>query len=365
MKILFVQGTEKISGGERIALDIANNLRNDFESVFFLPQKPTEEALGFYKEFNPHYPKKIGFREVIKELINVINLIKPDIIHAQGTRAAFFIKLAYLVRSKKERFIYTLHGIHFIHKTFPFNRLFLIFERLTNKLADTLICVGEDDFNLAKKLRLIKEEKLILIKNGIDFKKFESIEKGFLREKFNIKNEIIITTACRLHYQKDVETLIRSINLLRNYPLIFFIVGDGPERKKLEILTKNFGLENKVKFLGFQKEVEKILADSDIFVLSTKWEGLPLVILEALALKKPVIGSAVGGVKELIKDNLNGFLFQLGSEKELAQKIRILIGDENLRKKFGENGFNPIKENYNLQEMINGYSKHYENSSSK
>jgi len=234
----------------------------------------------------------------------------------------------------------------------------LVWEIFTNRIfVDYLICVGKDDYVLAKKLKLLSLNKLKLIENGINVEEFENIERGFLRNKFGLKDQKILVTICRLHYQKDVKTLIKAVNLLRNENLILFIVGDGPDRKNLEKLVDDLNLKGKVKFLGFQKEVKKILKDSDIFILSTRWEGLPIVVLEAWVSKVPVIVSNVHGIKSLIRDKEDGLLFEFGNEKNLAEKIKTLIENEELKEKLMNNGYLKVKNEYNLNKTIKQYKK--------
>jgi glycosyltransferase involved in cell wall biosynthesis len=249
-----------------------------------------------------------------------------------------------------------LHGIHFIRRKSPFNYIFLFWEIFTNKIfVDKLVCVGKDDYDLAKKIKLINEKKLLLIENGINVEEYQNIPEGFLRKKFNLQNKKILLTICRLHYQKDVKTIIKSINLLKDEDLVLFIVGDGPDRKELEELVNNLNLQEKIKFLGFKKEVKEILKDADIFILSTRWEGLPIVILEAWASKVPVIASNVHGIKSLIKNEKDGLFFEFGNGKDLAEKIKILLENEEMRKKLSENGFVKVNKKFNVERMINQY----------
>lgn len=357
--ILFILSSEKLSGGEKIALNIAKGLKNEFDFIFFLPQKPQKEFEEELKDFKIYFPEKKSFLEIIKSLKKIIFDFQFSSIHVHGTRASIFLKLVLFLTLRKDfKFIYTLHGIHFIRRRLPINLIFLIWEIITNCLfVDYLICVGKDDYDLANKLKLIKKNKLFLIENGINLQEYQNIESEFLRKNFNLQDEIIITTVCRLHYPKDVETLIKSINLLRNENIILFIVGDGPDMKKLKNLVEKLKLENKIIFLGFKKEVKEILQDSDIFVLSTRWEGLPLVILEAWAMKKPVIASAVHGIKGLIKDEENGILFNFGDPEDLKDKILLLLKDQNLKTKIAENGFKLVQEKYNIENMIVKYKK--------
>ncbi len=354
MKILLVFKTTEISGGERIGLYIHEFLKYKYDFFLFFPQNPDIEL------DNLIYPYKNSFRDVISTLEKTIYQRDIKIVHAHSPKAAMWLKLFCLLNRKTFKFIYTIHGIHFVHYKFPLNILFTIYEIITNRMfVDALICVGIDDYNLAKKLKLISDEKLFLIENGIDLTEFENLEDYSIKKEFNIKNEKIIVTVCRLHYQKDIETAIRAIKLLENEKIKFLIVGDGPERNKLEKLTKSLKLENKVIFLGHRNDVNRILKIADIFVLSTKWEGLALVILESFASKIPVIASNVHGNTSVIVNGENGLLFKFKDPKDLAKKILLLLRDENLRARIVENAYNSVKSRFNVERMIRRYDNLY------
>lgn len=358
MKILFILSSNYLSGGEKVALDIVENLKEEFEFIFYLPKEPTNEFKEPLKNFKIFYPENYGVKNIIKNIQEVIKNEKPRIVVAHGIRSAFYLKLSFFrffIFQKKFKFIYILHGIHFTRYKFPKNLFFYFWELITNWLfVDFLICVGRDDFKIAKKLRLNKN--IILIENGINYKEYENVQRGKLRKEFGLDEDVIIlTTICRLHYQKDIETLIKAMNSLKNEKAALFVIGDGPDKKKLEDLTKKINLEDKIKFLGYRTDVKEILADSDIFILSTRWEGLPIVILEAWASKKPVIASNVRGVRSLIEDKEDGLLFRLKNERDLFLKIKTLVENESFRKELAKNGYEKVSEFYNKERMIKNY----------
>lgn len=360
-KILFLLSSKLLSGGEKVALDIAKGLKDNFEFIFLIPKEPEKVLKESLEGFKIYFPLKRGFLNLIREIKRIIDLEKPDIIHAHGIRAATFLKISLLFFIKKDfKFFYTLQGIHFLHYGFPIKFLFTVWEILTNSFfVDFLICVGDNDLNSARKLKLTSNKRLVLIENGICLDEYENYESGKIRGELKIKNRFILTTICRLHPQKDVYSLIKAIDLLRDEDLILLIAGDGPEKARLENLVKSLHLEDKIKFLGYRKDIKEILSDSDIFILSTKWEGLPIVILEAWAMKKPVIASAVDGIKGMIRDGENGILFKMGDEKDLSNRIRLLLSDEELWNRISQNGFNEVKSRYNMERMIRNYEKLY------
>lgn len=128
-------------------------------------------------------------------------------------------------------------------------------------------------------------------------------------------------------HQKDHTTLIKAMSLLSDdYKLL--LVGDGVTRKETEQHVQQLGISSRVTFLGFRKDVRNLLSESDIFVLSSNFEGCPISVIEAMALGLPVIGSEVEGLSEIVADT--GLLFKAGDVKELADKIMMITQNENL-----------------------------------
>jgi glycosyltransferase involved in cell wall biosynthesis len=136
----------------------------------------------------------------------------------------------------------------------------------------------------------------------------------------------------RLKEPKDPMTFIRAAKILINKKqnVRFIIIGDGPLREKCSTLIKENGLEKKVIMLGKRKDARELLVDFDIFVLLSKWEGLPITIIEAMLAGKPVVASDVGGVSELVSDGGNGYLLKTGNEVETAYRVGKLLGSKNL-----------------------------------
>lgn len=343
-RILVILSNNSFSGGEKVAIDIAKGLKNKFEFIFFIPKIPKESLLKKIEDFKFYYAKK----NFMLEALEVINKENIKIVHSHGIRAGFLTKMIKILKPKIKH-IYTIHGIHYLHRKFPINNTMHLFETISNRfLVEKVVCVGKDDFEFLKKY----SNNVILIENGIEVENSnENTEKN---------DKITLLTISRLHYQKDIQTLIKSISHIRDLDIVLYIIGDGPEKKKLENMTKELKLEDKVIFLGFIENLENYLKSCDIFILSSRWEGLPLVILEAWKYKKPVIASNVVGIRSLISNYKDGILFELGDSIELSKRIVELVNNQNLRKSLGENGYKKLLKEYSLELMVRKYEKLYE-----
>jgi glycosyltransferase involved in cell wall biosynthesis len=137
-----------------------------------------------------------------------------------------------------------------------------------------------------------------------------------------------------------------------NNKIKFVIIGTGVLHEKLQSMIQNLKLQNHVFLLGKREDVYDILLESDIFILSSRYEGLPNVILEAMSAAKPVIATNIGGSAELIIDNQNGFLIEKNDKQALLRKLDLLIEDENLRVRMGKEGRKIAQEKFSMEIMI-------------
>jgi glycosyltransferase involved in cell wall biosynthesis len=158
---------------------------------------------------------------------------------------------------------------------------------------------------------------------------------------------------------KNVDGLIESFTkITKDFPgFKLVIVGEGKERERLQFLVWNLGIEHKTKFQGklSLKETKDLMKRCYCLVLPSFSEGLGRVLMEAMALGKPVIGSNVGGIPDLIKDNKNGFLIQPDTIFELVEKLRILLGNRELAIKMGKEGRAFVQKNFSNQKYIESY----------
>ncbi|MFP4453989.1 MAG: glycosyltransferase, partial [Desulfobacterales bacterium] len=160
-----------------------------------------------------------------------------------------------------------------------------------------------------------------------------------------------IAMVARLDEQKDHDTLFSALSNLKNYNWTLDLIGDGPREHMLRKHTKRLGLDNRVNFLGLRNDVEALLAKSHIFVLSTKWEGFPRSILEAMRAGLPVIASDVGGVKEAVKNGETGYLVPRMGSDVLCDRIKTLLGSPEQRKQMGLAGRRSFEEKFLFERM--------------
>jgi glycosyltransferase involved in cell wall biosynthesis len=201
----------------------------------------------------------------------------------------------------------------YIHRLMGFLNITDFFVVPSNFLREKLIEYG------------FPPKKVVHIPYLIDCKKF----------KISLTNNGYILYSGRLSYEKGIETLIKAVSLCKDIKLL--IAGDGPIRLKLEDLTKNF-IPDKVEFLGYldRESLKKIIKGAMFVVVPSQWyENFPYSILESFAFGKPVVGSNIGGIPELVKEGETGLLFEPGNSVELAEKISYLVNNTGKIKEMG------------------------------
>ena len=220
--------------------------------------------------------------------------------------------------------------------------------------------------NLIKYYRIDKN-RINVIHNGIDktliYPNNDNIQ---LHELLNTtlttinENTITIGQISRLHKLKDIDTIIKAAEKLVDENLIFLIIGDGPEKNRLNALIKSLNLIDKVILLGSQTNVFSWINNFDISLLSSHSEGMPNSILEYMICNKPVIASNVGGIPEIISHGETGLLFEPGNVEELAENILRLIKDNLFMKYIANNGKRSVEKHFTLDREFNDHLLIYE-----
>jgi len=273
---------------------------------------------------------------------------KPDILHGHWAFPGGYI--AYLMsKIFRKPFVVTIHGgeINMLKK-FKFLRKIVI-----NGLNKSSTIVANSNFTKNEMIKLgANEEKITIIKVTPNFVKVETNYENIktFRKKFT-ESKIILFVG-RLVELKGVEYLIRSLVEIKKIDLHLIIAGDGPLKNKLEKLISSLDLENNVTFFGRadKQELGLLHSISDVFVCPSiidsrgATEGLGLVIPEAMKSSLPVIASAVGGIPDTVKNEINGLLVEEKNPKAIANAIERIISDVELKKKIIENSKETVKE---------------------
>lgn len=229
-----------------------------------------------------------------------------------------------------------------------------------------MIFISQPLVDWALRERVTCEEKIVKIYSGIELDLFHPVtrdQKDRIREKWKLnRNEAVIGIVSKLWDGKGHEVLIEAFRELKKEikNLRLVIVGEGYLINKLFRLVDKYRLSDSVLFTGFQMEVSEIIATFDVAVLPSFFEGMGRVLLEAMAMEKPVVASRVGGIPDLVEHGINGFLVRPGNVQELAGALKKILNDEGLARKMGVRGRKRIKEKFDADMMAKSIEKVYQ-----
>ena len=210
--------------------------------------------------------------------------------------------------------------------------------------------------------RGLSEEKVVVIPYGVNLREFKAGKDLALKQELGIdKDTTVIGTVARLHPQKGHTYLIEAAKqIIPKFGNVKFVfVGDGDLRADLEKEVAKTGFGNNFLFLGFRSDVKELLRVFDIFVLPSLYEGLPNVILEAMATALPVIATAVDGTVELVEDGKSGYLVEPKKPEQLIEKISSLLQDGSRLAAFGKRGRERVEKEYSLDLQVNNFQDLY------
>lgn len=322
--------------------DSPNNFLERAQSMLL-----ASRALETRNPFNP---------QVIRDLCRIIRADGIHILCAHGYKSNIIGRLATWIT-----------GIPYIAISRgwtaenPKIRLYERFDKIFLRLADHVVAVSHGQ--RAKILALgVKPEKVSVIHNAINLAEVPAASEPFLREQLGLPEDaIIVASAGRLSPEKNYAGMIAAAARVaaQNTSVYFVIFGEGFLRTELESTIAAAGLGGRFLLPGFRNDLQAVMHEIDIFMLPSFTEGLPNVILEAFAARKPVVATRVGGTPEVVQDGISGFLTKPDEHGLMAQHILALAENPSLRKKMGTAGYEYVNEEFGFEKQTQLYEELY------
>lgn len=287
-----------------------------------------------------------------------------NIVHTHTSKAGILGRWAAKLAGVKV-IIHTPHGHIFYGYFGPIrNKLFILLERLTARITDKIITLTQRGKDEHIKFKISKADKFMPIYSGIELEKFidANYDPVLARESLGISpNGPVIGTITRLEPVKGNIYLIEAIpHIIKIFPTLKVIIaGDGTQRKMIENRIEALSLTRNVVLLGATNEVSKVLSALDIFVLSPLNEGMGRCLLEAMAMSKPVIATSVGGISEIVEDNVTGLLVPPKDSRKLAKAIIYLLANKEKAVEMGQTARKRLNHNFSSKAMIDEISALY------
>lgn len=287
-----------------------------------------------------------------------------DIVHVH-TPVASFVTRAALRSRRRAKVIYTAHGFHFFSGGAPHrNLLFTGLEKVAGNWTDALVVMNHEDENAARRYRIVDDAKLFYMPGiGIDLQRYaagsvQATDVNRLRQEFGIcPGEQVLLEVAEMIPRKRHEDTLRALAQIAT-PVRLLLAGEGPLRDRLQSLAAALGIQDRVKFLGVRRDIPALMALADVVILVSNQEGLPRCVMEAMAMAKPVIGTAIRGTHDLLAGG-GGILVPVGDIPAIADAMRAILEDPSLAQELGLRGRECVK-TYDLEHIVKLHDELYE-----
>lgn len=351
-----------IGGLQQVVVNICKYIDRDRFDVTVLCLRalgeftPEIERLGIKVFLLPQKKNGIDYFAFWK-LAKMLRQQKTNVIHTHNTQPFIDGTLAALLSNVKT-VVHTDHA-----RDFPDKRRYMLAEWVVSQYAYKVVGVSDHTAENLSRYERVSKKKIKIIPNGIDVSKYEiTVDQVSMKRDLGIREEgPVIGLGVRLTEQKGIPYLIRAMPaVLKKFPdATLVIAGDGPMATELKKETTKLGLDNHVLFLGPRLDIPAILKLLDVYVLPSVWEGLPMVILEAMAARCPIIATDVGGVRNVITNGVNGSIIEPKNSNMLAAEIIKLLSNDALRTSYIRAAHDVVSKKFSAETMTRKYEKLY------
>jgi glycosyltransferase involved in cell wall biosynthesis len=362
--ILYVIDNIEFGGGERVFSQIIRGLNKEKFEVFVAsnPGGTFEEKL---REVGIEVvPVRMTSRYNLGLILRLKKIIKTKdvrIVHSQGGRADFFARTA----ARISRTPIIISSVAMMVEGYDVGMLkkglYVLMDRKTERWVDRFIILSEASRKRLIERHKVPPEKIIKIHNGIEIEDYDpGIEEAEdkkleLRRELGLKSDgPVIGAVGRLVWQKGFEYLIRAVpQVIRAFPAAkFLIVGEGPLRGRLEALSEGLKIKDSIIFTGFRSDIKDILALIELLAMPSLLEGLPMVLLEGMAMAKPIVASKIDGITEVLENGETGLLVQEKDPHELAEAMIEILKNKTKADLLGSKARKIAEENFSVKKMV-------------
>ena len=318
-------------------VDVATNITDDINADLI------NMGVKVFEVDFQRTPISLKNSKAYKQIKEIQNKEQYDIVHVHTPVASFVTRYA-LRKEKNLKIVYTCHGFHFYKGGSAINWIvFYPLEKIAAKWTDTLVTINSEDYEIAKGFTLRNNGQVFEMHGvGIEKDKYvtENFDKSEYRKKLGLNDDdFVILVLAELNKNKNHIQLIKAMNLLKDkYPNIKAIfAGNGPLEDDVNKQIKENELEDKISLLGWRNDVKELINSSDLVGLFSKREGLGKCLLEAMICGKCVIATNTRGPRELIQQDINGFMFEIDDIKTTSTSIENIYSNLDIRNKFERN----------------------------
>ena len=302
------------------------------------------------------------------QLARLIRRERPHVIHTHTAKAGAVGRLAALAarRSPRPIVVHTFHG-HVLRGYFGEVKTagFRLVERWLARASDALVAVSPQVRDDLAALGVAPREKFAVVRLGIELERRVAAELGAREEARRLlgvpPERFLVGWTGRMTAVKRTDDVLLALAGLRRRGVdaALCMVGDGPDRKRVEERARALGIARACLYLGYQEDVAPWYAAFDAVVLASVNEGTPVSVIEALAAARPVVATRVGGVPDVVRDGVDGFLVASGDVEALAERLHRLAGDRALREQMGAAGRARVLPRYAVSRLVDDVDRLY------
>jgi glycosyltransferase involved in cell wall biosynthesis len=362
MRILQLISSGGFYGAESVLLNLANELkRSEHEcvlGVFENTQNPNTEVARRAQESGLRTAlipcRGQVDRQAVQAIRSLVQDEKVDLVHTHGYKADMYGYLA--TRRLGLPLVATCHS--WVGQSLSM-RLYARLDRVALRHFDCVAAVSE---KVAGQLLAggLKPSRVAKIPNGIPVRDAPSQVRGLRQDTWG--TDPVVGTVGRISREKGLDVLLQAATRICNKHrrVHFVLVGDGPDRPVLERIARQSGLEGNVVFTGAKRDMSGVYESFDVFVQPSLQEGMPMALLEAMAVGVAVVASRVGDIPSVIVNETTGLLVPPGDPGELERALRVLLSDPERRRRMGENARNLVRESFSASRMTQQYLRLYD-----
>jgi glycosyltransferase involved in cell wall biosynthesis len=290
----------------------------------------------------------------ILRLRKIIRRFRPDVVHSHMVHANLLARVTRMV-SKMPVLITTVHsGIEGgLGKEMAY--------RITDRLSDLTTIISHDSAERYVRVGAVPAKRLKVVVNGLPVELFRPMRhsRNSIRQELGIGDEFVWLAVGRLDLPKDYPNLLNAISRIPSKRDLFLIAGDGPMRSEIETMAASLHID-RIRLLGIRKDVSGLMSAADGYVMSSAWEGLPMVLLEAAASGLPIVATDVGGNREVVRDGISGYLVPKSDPDALAAALQRLQTDSpSSRDAMGAAGRDFVVKNFSLSAVLDQWELIY------
>lgn len=343
-------------GGAPKHIDILyKNIGPDF-LIYFAAPISEPYGISWYKLVGKERFFELEHRKFsISKLLELKSFIKNNeikIVHAHGKGAGLYGRLLKILLSNRIKVIFTFHGLHIAQYNQLKKKIYIYYERFFSRYTDLFINVSRGEQENCVKYGIFSPQKSKVVYNVIPEAKNEKATIS-LKNELNLPlDKFIILSIVRFSFAKNIADTLAIAELLKfDKRFLFVLVGDGETREEIENEIKKKELNN-VLLTGFKNNPLDYIAASNVYLSTSRWEGLPYSLIEASMMGLPSVATNVVGNNEVVKNNFNGKLFNPGDLKTAANNIVEICTDNNLFEFYSKNAKIFYKDNFSVNKMI-------------